>query len=102
MKYAWIAQHRQSHSIATCCRVLGVSRSGFYAWRQRGPSARAQADEAPTARIRTLHHQTREAYGSRKMQAALRQDGVAVGKHRVARLRREALDVGEQLLLDLL
>ena len=90
MKYAWIAQHRQSYSIATCCRVLGVSRSGFYAWRRRGPSARAQADAALTTRIRTLHHQTREAYGSRKIQAALKQDGVSVGKHRIARLRREA------------
>ena len=55
MKYAWIAQHRQSHWIATCCRVLGVSRSGFYAWRQRGPSIRAQADKALTQRILKLH-----------------------------------------------
>ena len=90
MKYAWIAQHRQSHSIAICCRVLGVSRSGFYAWRQRGPSIRAQADKALTQRILKLHRQTHQAYGSRKIQAALRQDGVCVGKHRVARLRREA------------
>ena len=90
MKYAWIAQHRDPHSIAACCRVLGVSRSGYYSWRQRGRSARCQTDQALTARIFRLHQHTREAYGSRKMWAALKQDGFAVGKHRVARLRREA------------
>lgn len=90
MKYAWIAEHRQLHSVAACCRALGVSRSGYYDWHARGPSRRQRQDRELTERIRRLHEQTRHAYGSRKIWHALRQEGIACGKHRVARLRREA------------
>ncbi len=45
MKYALIEVERQQHSVAMLCRVLGVSRSGYYAWRYRGPSRRAVSDE---------------------------------------------------------
>lgn len=72
------------------CRVLGVSRSGFYAWQHRGASARTQANQALTDRMRVLHQQTREAYGARKMWQLLQREGLACGRHRVARLRRLA------------
>lgn len=90
MKYAFMQAHLLEFRLARMCRVLGVSRSGFYAWRGRKPSARALANQHLTIRIRVLHHQTREAYGARKMWQVLKREGVQCGRHRVARLRREA------------
>jgi putative transposase len=77
--------HQQEFRLARMCRVLGVSRSGFYAWLGREPSARTQANQHLTARIRVLHQQTRKAYGVRKMWHLLNQEGVRCGRHRVAR-----------------
>lgn len=82
--------HQQEFRLARMCRVFGVSRSGFYAWVGREPSARAQANQHLITRIRVLHQQTREAYGARKMWQLLNREGVRCGRHRVARLRREA------------
>jgi transposase InsO family protein len=70
------------------CAVLGVSASGYYAWRKRRPSRRAQANEALLAKIREVHETAREAYGAHKTWRALRECGIACGRHRVARLRR--------------
>jgi len=73
------------------CRVLGVSRAGFYAWSGREPSARAQEDERLTRRIREIHKENREVYGSPRIHAELRlADGVRVGRKRVERLMRAA------------
>jgi putative transposase len=72
------------------CRVLQVSRSGFYAWQRRGTSARSQANQRLLDRMRLLHQQTREAYGARKMWQLLNREGLICGRHRVARLRRLA------------
>jgi putative transposase len=69
------------------CRVLQVSRSGFYAWRHRPESARTQCNHQLMERMRILHRQTREAYGTRKMRTLLAQEGVQCGRHCVARLR---------------
>ena len=90
MKYAFMHAHQQEFRLARMCRVLGVSRSGFYAWLGRKPSARTQANQHLTTQIRVLHQQTREAYGARKMWQLLNQEGVPCGRHRVARLRRLA------------
>ena len=70
------------------CRVLEVSTSGYYAWRQRGPSARAQADAKLQARIKAIHIESRGTYGRPRVHAELRADGVRVGGKRVARLMR--------------
>ena len=72
------------------CHVLHVSRSGFYEWRERVPSARVIANRQLLNQIRRLHEQTREAYGAVKTWKALNQAGIVCGKHRVARLRSEA------------
>lgn len=88
MKYAWI-QHQTGHSVRRLCRVLGVSASGFYAWRERPPSARVLDDARLLRQIEQLHVQTREAYGSERLWQALRQAGEACGRHRVRRLRSE-------------
>ena len=51
------------YHVATMCRVLGVSPSGYYAWRTRPPSARAQADAALSGRLRAIHARSRGTYG---------------------------------------
>lgn len=88
MKYAWISE-QTGYSVRRLCQVLRVSTSGFYAWRDRPPSARVLDDARLLQRIEQLHKQTREAYGSDRLWHALRQEGEASGRHRVRRLRCE-------------
>lgn len=90
MKYAFIHAHRQEFRLARMCRVLQASRRGFYGWRRRQPSIRTQANQRLMERMQVLHHQTREAYGARKMWQLLKRDGLQCGRHRVARRRRMA------------
>ena len=85
-----MSEQKAHHDVATMCRVLGVSRSGYYAARQRPPSARAQDDAALTERIREIHTRSRETYGSPRIHAELRYEGVHVGRKRIERLMRAA------------
>ena len=80
--------------IATMARVLGVSESGFHAWRQRPASARAAADTALLKRVRTIHASSRETYGVPRVHAELRAGGEKHGRKRIARLMRAAGLVG--------
>jgi putative transposase len=70
------------------CRVYGVTRAGYYAWRSRERSERERQNEALAVRIRAVHAESRGTYGSPRVHQALRQRGCSVGKHRVARLMR--------------
>ena len=70
------------------CRVLEVSSSGYYAWRQRQPSPRAQADQKLSKRIRDIHERSKGTYGAPRIHAELADTGVRVGRKRVARLMR--------------
>jgi transposase InsO family protein len=70
------------------CRVLGISRSGYYAWACRGPGRRDRANAALVEMIQEIHRHSREAYGAVKTWQALRARGITCGRHRVARLRR--------------
>lgn len=72
------------------CRVLGVSSSGYYAWRKRPLSDRKREDQMLTRRIKAIHKASRGTYGSPNIHAALQKEGFRVGKNRVARLMREA------------
>lgn len=72
------------------CRVLKVSPSGFYAWRERAPSRRALDDAVLTERIRAIHATSDATYGSPNIHAELRDEGTRVGRKRVARLMRAA------------
>lgn len=70
------------------CRVLNVSTSGYYAWRQRQPSPRAQADQKLSQRIREIHQRSKGTYGAPRIHAELAEAGLCVGRKRVARLMR--------------
>ena len=82
--------HRAAYGIATMCRVLGVSSSGYYAWQDRAPSARAQHDAELTMKIHTIHLESRGTYGAPRVHAELAAQGAHVGRKRVARLMRAA------------
>jgi putative transposase len=95
MIFRLIDQEKAHHPVSLLCRVLGVSRAGFYAWQSRPLSARTVADQALTQQIRQLHRRSRATYGAPRIHAELRLDyGVHVGRKRVARLMRAAGLVG--------
>jgi putative transposase len=89
-----MSEHQADYPIRVMCRVLGVSASGYYAWEQREPSVRARANEQLLERLRTIHAKSRETYGVPRMHAELRDEGLAVGHNRIARLMRQAGLVG--------
>jgi putative transposase len=78
------------YPIATMCRVLGVSASGYYAWSARAPSARATSDGVLIERIGAIHAASRGTYGSPRIHAELAANGSAAGRKRVARLMKGA------------
>jgi len=78
------------HGIATMCRVLGVSTSGYYAWRIRPRSERARADGELSLRIQAMHERSRATYGAPRIHAELAAQGVRIGRKRVARLMEVA------------
>jgi len=80
--------HQAAHAVTTMARVLGVSPSGYYAWRTRPASARATADAALATRIATIHTHSRGTYGERRVHAELSELDIHVGRKRVARLMR--------------
>ena len=88
MKYACIAQHRDSYPVTLMCRVLAVARAGFYAWLQRPPSVRAQTDARLRVAIRAIYAANRRRYGRPRIHQELRAQGVQVGAKRVGRLLR--------------
>ena len=88
MRYHFIREHDGEFRVTTLCRVLGVSRSGYYGWRTRPASARTQANAQLLQRIRQIHVGSRENYGAVKTWEALTKAGVSCGRHRVARLRQ--------------
>ena len=89
-----MSEHQAVYPIATMCRVLGVSSSGYYAWAKRAPSRRAQADVMLLSRIRAAHAASHGTYGAPRVHAELRANGLCVGRKRVARLMAGAGLVG--------
>ena len=82
-------EHATQFSVAAMGRALEVSLSGYYRWRKRPQSERAQENECLLTKIKVLHHTSRATYGSPKIYRRLRQQGEAVNHKRVARLMRE-------------
>ncbi len=85
-----MSAHQARYPVATMCRVLEVSRSGYYAWLGRFPSRRAREDVRLQEQVEAIHARSRETYGAPRIHAELRAEGIRVGRKRVARLMREA------------
>jgi putative transposase len=81
---------KASYPIAVLCRMLGVSKSSYYAWRSRPPSERRRQDALLTEKIREIHSRSRETYGYPRIHAELHSLGIGCGRRRVARLMRAA------------
>ena len=89
MRFALIDAKKVDVPVQTACAVLGVSASGYYAWKNRAASPRQRRDLVLLAHIRSQFSTSNETYGSPRMHVELNEDGVAVGRHRVARIMRE-------------
>ncbi len=90
MRYRCIHRRRTRYPVQMMCRVLKVSRSGYYAWRVRPESQRATTDRELTRVIRRLHAESKGVYGSRNIRLDLKDEGYHYGRHKVARLMRIA------------
>ncbi len=88
--FSLIDAERASYPVAMLCRMLGVSKSGYYAWRDRPPSRRTRRDALLTEKIREIHSSSRETYGYPRVHAELRSLGIGCGRRRVARLMKAA------------
>lgn len=71
------------------CRALCVSKSGFYAWKKRGTSRRDQENEVLRRKVVDIHERSRRTYGSPRIQQKLREEGLQIGRNRIARMMRE-------------
>ena len=80
---------RLQYPLTLLCRVLAVSRSGYYAWCTRRPSTRAQENARLEVAIQAAHVRTRQTYGPERLQAELCADGFPVGIGRIKRLRKK-------------
>jgi len=89
VKYAFIEKHENEYRVSSMCRLMQVSRSGYYAWRDRPAQSDAQQNEL-LSQIRRVHVKSRQAYGAKKTWLALKSQGISCGKHSVARLRKQA------------
>jgi putative transposase len=88
LKYTFIKAHRQEFDTAVMCRLLGVSRSGFYAWLQNPLSDRAVEDHRLLGLIRAAYAASHGVYGAPRIFLDLREAGETCSKHRVARIMR--------------
>jgi putative transposase len=89
MKFAFIAAREVAFPVSSMCRVLGVTKSGFYAWKKRPKPARAKSDAQLAATVAAVHQRSRRTYGSPRVHRELQARGVRVGKKRIERLMRE-------------
>jgi transposase InsO family protein len=90
VRAAFVRAQAGVYSVRCLCRVLRLSRSGYYARQHRPESRHAREDRRLLVHVQAAHQETRAAYGAVKLWRALQQRGLGCGKHRVARLRRAA------------
>ncbi len=90
MRYQCIHRRRSEYPVVMMCRVLKVSRSGYYTWRVRPESERSKTDREVTQAIERLHKASKGTYGSPRITADLKDEGNRHGRHKVARLMRLA------------
>jgi len=92
MRYQYIREHRQEFSVKRMCQLLGVTRSGYYAWQAEKEGPRTLENRVLVEQIRVEYKISRQTYGSPRIWARLQDQGMSCGRHRVARLmRREGI-----------
>ena len=89
MTYCFIREHACEFTVEEMCEVLEVSRSGYYCWCKRKKSKREEENERLLKQIKEIFELSRKTYGSPSIKNALLDDGITVGKNRVARLMRK-------------
>jgi putative transposase len=89
MRYQYIREHRQEFSVKRMCQLLGVTRSGYYAWQPEKAGPRELENRVLVEQIRVEYKISRQTYGSPRIWASLLRQGIACGRHRVARLMRK-------------
>jgi transposase InsO family protein len=99
VKYRFIDDHKDVYRVRSLCAALGVSRGGYYEWRDRRPSRRTEDNMRLLSRIQDVHRASRENYGAYKTWKVLRAEGESCGRHRVARLRQAHGIVAKRVLL---
>jgi transposase-like protein len=87
-RFAVIEQARDDIAVGELCRALDVSESGYYAWRETKPSVHDQRDAYLSEQIQTVFDESRHTYGSNRVEAALRAQGICTSRKRVARIMR--------------
>jgi len=90
VKYGFMRAHQDQFAVVRMCSVLEVSRSGYYSWQNRKESDRSAQNRAVLVEIHKVHEQSRQAYGAVKTWRELKAQEIKCGRHRVARLRRQA------------
>jgi putative transposase len=90
VKYGFMRAHQDQFKVSRMCRALEVSRSGYYSWRHGKESKRSEQNRTVLVEIKKVHEENREAYGAVKTWRELKAQGIECGRHRVARLRRQA------------
>ena len=89
MRYRFVRDHRSQFRVSMMCRVLEVSRSGYYAWRKRPASSRETENSALAEKIKSIHTKSRKTYGSPRIHRRLISEGFQCSRGRVARLMRK-------------
>lgn len=90
----FVKDHEREYPVTKLCEAMGISRSGFYQWRNAEPSARKAADAALVVTITDIHERSLSTYGSPRVHGELQRCGVHVGRKRVARLMHQERLVG--------
>jgi len=90
VKYAFVRAQGKEFTVKRMCQIFQISRSGYYDWARREESTHSQQDRDLLKAIRKIHQEMKEAYGAIKTWRTLQGSGTVCGKHRVARLRRQA------------
>ena len=89
MRYQAFEDYREEYPINVLCDTLGVSLSGYYAWKKRSMSQHCREDSQLAEHIHEVYHSCRQVYGSPRIHAELRAQGIISSRKRVARLMRE-------------
>jgi len=90
VKYAWIQEQHAEFSVTSLCRILEVSRSGYYAWLGRPPRVQPDTDQQREAKVKQYFAQGRGLYGTRRIKHLLAQEGLRVSRRRIGRVLHQA------------